>query len=173
MLFQGVRGWREQMTGDTHARTHARARAHTHTHTQKSTVHHIKTHEVHIYRKFSKTYFNSLIGMKLTKHDITSVPNGKNFWNSLETQTPHLQTATIPNTMHHNEWLPHTKVFWILVSIWEGKCQWNTLVIDCFITCITQTWMIPGMYMVMYLQITCVNKCFITQNTPIWTLPSM
>jgi len=38
-------------------------------------------------------------------------------------------------------------------------------------TNITQTWMIPSMYMMKYLQITCVYKSFITHIIAKWMLP--
>jgi hypothetical protein len=44
---------------------------------------------------------------------------------------------------------------------------------DSLIKNITQTRMIPTMYMMMYLQITCVYECFIAHIINIWTLPSM
>ena len=44
---------------------------------------------------------------------------------------------------------------------------------DCLITNITQTWMIPNMYMMMYLQITCDYECFISHIIAKWMLPIM
>jgi hypothetical protein len=72
------RGGGEQMTGVTNI--------HKNTHTvYTSTIHNMKTPEVHKYSKSSKMYFQYLIWMKLTKHKITSVHSIKNVWNSLQT----------------------------------------------------------------------------------------
>ena len=129
-----------------------------------STIHNLKALEVHKYSKSYKMNFNYLIWMKVTKLKIKSVQTAEKileFPREREGETTFVNCDD-SNTTHHNELLPHFKGFWILIIIWKETYHWNTLVTDCLITHITQTWMIPRVYMMMHLQIPCVNKCFIT-----------
>jgi len=55
-----------------------------------TTIHHLKTPEVHKYSKSYKMYFQYSICMRLNKHEITSLHSGKYFLNSLQAETPQL-----------------------------------------------------------------------------------